>query len=232
MALVGVLTAGVVGVGSWIALADRGSPVSGTSGDSHTTHTTPHHTNATANAGSAAAATSPTPPATDGVAACVAELGKGDSVISAAQTGIGHWAEHVQSRTDLLAGRQTKDVTSAIWKRTRLAGPGDLERYDRAVAEYKATTRVCAGTKSAGGEQGRLTTCQERAQVMKRALDAAAAGMTDWRSHQQAMAAHKAGEFDAAHAQDLWVAAWTAAPENIQAFRAVSAQLAAAPACR
>lgn len=178
------------------------------------------------------AATSSTPPTKDGMAACVAELRSADGVTGAAQTGIGHWAEHVRARTDLLSGKKPQAVTSAIWKRTRLAGSADLLRYDRAVGDYTAATGACAATRSGGGAQDRLAACKQRALVMGRALAAADGGMTDWRAHQQAMAAHKAGEFDATHAQHLWVAAWTAAPKNIEAFRAASAQLAAAPACR
>ena len=43
----------------------------------------------------------------------------------AARVAAGHWREHVQARTDLLAGKNTEATTKAIWKRTRLAGPDD-----------------------------------------------------------------------------------------------------------
>jgi hypothetical protein len=45
------------------------------------------------------------------------------------------------------------------------------------------------------------------------------------------MAAHKAGDFDAAHAQTLWVAAWTKAPANLNAFTAADARLTSTPPC-
>lgn len=163
---------------------------------------------------------------------CAQEIMAADAVVAAARIGIGHWNEHVQARTDLLSGRKPKSETSAIWKRTRLAGPADLERYDDALTAYAATRGACAEAGSAASPaRDDLVACKKRAELLTRALRAAGDGMGDWRSHQRAMAAHNAGEFDAIHAQELWVAAWTAAPVNIRAFYAADGRLSAAPAC-
>src|SRR4051794_37418348 len=57
--------------------------------------------------------------------ACTAELRTTEAVVAAARTAVGHWREHVQARTDLLSGKNSEEAAKAIWKRTRLAGPGD-----------------------------------------------------------------------------------------------------------
>jgi hypothetical protein len=68
------------------------------------------------------------------------------------------------------------------------------------------------------------------------ALNAAAstgrAAAGDWASHLAMMAAHAAGDLDANHAQTMWVAAWTAAPKNLDAFARADAALSKAPSCR
>ena len=177
------------------------------------------------------------PPAagTDGVAACAGEVAAADAEVAAARVGIGHWAEHIRARTDLLSGAEPKAVTKAIWKRTREAGPTDLARYQQAVAELARRSGACApaaGNASAGAaDPAGLAACRQRLRVLAPAVAAGAASMGDWKAHQEAMAAHKAGEIDAAHAQHLWVAAWTAAPKNINAFRAADAALPTAPTC-
>lgn len=165
------------------------------------------------------------------LSACARELAAADVVIAAARTGIGHWAEHVQARTDLLAGAKPKAEVSAIWKRTRQAGPADLQRYDAAVAALSGFSGACPAVSAAASQPEVAAACKRRAQVMAGTLAAARSAMGDWRSHQAAMAAHNAGDFDAAHAQTLWVAAWTTAPTNLNAFRAANARLAATPPC-
>ncbi|WP_410790440.1 hypothetical protein [Kribbella sp. C-35] len=163
----------------------------------------------------------------DAMSGCARELAAAENVLAAARVGIGHWAEHVQARTELLAGIKPK--VSAIWKGTRLAGPADLQRYDDDAKVLATLSGVCSAVTATSSE---LSVCKRRAQVVGDALATGRAAMGDWRSHQAAMAAHKAGDFDAAHAQTLWVAAWTAAPKNINAFKAADARLSTTPPCQ
>jgi hypothetical protein len=165
-----------------------------------------------------------------GLSGCVAELAAAEVVLTAARIGVGHWAEHVQSRTDLLAGIKSKADVSATWKRTRQAGPADLQRYDSALAVFARFGGACSAVK-ASSEPELVKVCKHRAQAVAAVLAVARAAVGDWRSHQAAMAAHKTGDFDAAHAQMMWVAAWTAAPANLDAFRAADARLASTPPC-
>jgi hypothetical protein len=166
------------------------------------------------------------------LAACVAEVAATDAEVDAARVGIGHWIEHIQARTDLLSGAKSEEVTKAIWKRTREAGPADLTRYQQAVAEHAQRSGACVRAARSSRASSQLSACQLRLRVLNQAVAAGAAGMGDWKAHQDAMAAHKAGEIDSAHAQTMWVAAWTAAPKNINAFKAADAVLRTAPACR
>jgi hypothetical protein len=235
LATVAVVSLSAAGVIVWAAVFDRndssgqastgrGSGLQSTSGDS-VDQASPGQ--------SSGAAASPLAAGADAVAACATEVAAADAVVAAARVGVGHWAEHIRARTDLLSGAQPEAVTKAIWKRTREAGPADVARFQRAVAERARATGACTGRKtSADAADGiRLTACRQRLQVLDKAVGAGAAGMGDWKAHQDAMAAHKAGEIDASHAQHLWVAAWSAAPKNINTFRAADTALRTAPTC-
>ncbi|NIK58574.1 hypothetical protein [Kribbella shirazensis] len=227
LAVTGTLTLALVGVLAWAALFnDRDTSVADVA-PGRTTSQSPHADHTSAPAASQPSA-SPLLARTASLEGCVAEVAAADAEVAAARIGIGHWAEHIQARTDLLTGSQPKEVTKAIWKRTREAGPADLTRHQQAVAEHARRAGSCAGAP----KSTQLTACQQRLRILDKAVATGAAGMGDWRAHQNAMAAHKAGEIDAAHAQTMWEAAWTAAPKNINAFKAADATLRTAPACR
>lgn len=164
---------------------------------------------------------------------CAARAAAADAVVAEAAIGVGHWDEHVQARTDLLAGRNTEADTKAIWKRTRLAGPGDLERFNAAVTAYNAAP-PCAGAdpRTAPADlRAILDACTTRTAQGEAATAAAAAAIGDWQSHLNAMAAHAHGDMTAAQAQDQWVEAWEQAPTNIEAFNDARNALQQAPAC-
>lgn len=172
--------------------------------------------------------------ARDAVSACAARLTAGDAFVERAGIGIGHWAEHVQARTDMLAGTIGQEDMRAIWKRTRLAGPDDVAQATAALEAYEAMP-ACTGPDPVESAPSTITeqaaACQERETAMTAAVAASAAGLQDWANHLNAMAGHADGDMTAAAAQDLWVAAWEAAPVNIGAYDDARAALAAAPAC-
>lgn len=225
LAVTAALTLTLVGVLAWAALFnDRdtaGPPGQTTSQSPHTDHSASPVPPASAPSASALRAQ------TGSLEACISEVAAAEAEVAAARTGIGHWAEHIQARTDLLTDAQPKEVTKAIWKRTREAGPADLTRHQQAVAEHARQAGSCTGAP----KSTQSSACRQRLTVLDKAVTAGAAGMGDWKAHQNAMAAHKAGEIDAAHAQTMWVAAWAAAPKNIDAFKAADAALRTAPAC-
>jgi hypothetical protein len=164
--------------------------------------------------------------APDAVRACVAEVRTAEAVVVAARIAASHWREHVQAQTDLIAGKNTDAETKAIWKRTRLAGPADMARWDAATAQLQ-TQGGCA--RLAGRA---ATTCSQRSAALDAAAIAGRATAKDWGNHLAMMTAHGAGDFGAIHAQQLWIDQWKAAPKNLDAFAQADAALSKAPACR
>lgn len=164
---------------------------------------------------------------------CVARLAAADKVVAEGDIGIGHWNEHVQSRTDLLAGTITKAETKAIWSRTKLAGPDDQTRFAAAVTTYNDLPG-CVDLDAAAAPsslQAEIEACSARATNADAAVTAAIAGMGDWEAHLNAMAAHADGEMDAQQAQNGWVEAWGNAPTNIKGFHDARDAFAQSPGC-
>lgn len=157
-----------------------------------------------------------------------------EEVVDAARTGIDHWAKHVQARTDLIAGRITEDEMRAIWKATRLAGPEDVAELDQAVAAFEPQAGLCAQVEpsSVPAElSDAMARCLERSEAAATAIASGRSAVADWAAHLENMARFAAGDFDAAHAQHLWEAAWAKAPINIDAFREADQALQSAPVC-
>lgn len=172
--------------------------------------------------------------ARDAIGACADRLAAGTAYVEIAGVGIGHWGEHVQARTDMLNGTVGQEDMRAIWKRTRLAGPDDVAQATAALDAYDALPG-CSDLASIEGTPANVTQqaaeCLERETAITTAVAASTAGLQDWANHLNAMAAHADGEMTASAAQDLWVAAWEAAPVNIAAYDDARALLASAPAC-
>ncbi len=157
---------------------------------------------------------------------CAAEMTAAEAEVSAVRVAAGHWREHVEARTALLAGRISQATTKAIWKRTRLAGPADIQRLAAATAARDSTRGGCD---TAAGEAGKA--CRHRLTVLAAAATSGNAVARDWKGHLDMMAAHKAGGMDDKHAQAMWVAEWKAAPPNLSAFANAEARLAQTAAC-
>lgn len=162
-------------------------------------------------------------PSADPTTACRAEIAAAEAVVAATRTAATHWRQHVQARTDLLAHRVTLDRTKAIWKATRLAGPADVQRVASADTAFALVRGGCARLPGSA--------CKTRLTALAEASRTGHAATRDWQHHQAMMVSHKAGEFDAEHAQSLWVTAWKTAPKNLNAFATASATLAQAPVC-
>ena len=77
------------------------------------------------------------------LADCQKRVRAADEVVREAKIGIGHWNEHVQAQTDLNAGKITGEQMGAIFTRTRLAGPADVQRYSNAVRSYARAEATC-----------------------------------------------------------------------------------------
>jgi hypothetical protein len=151
-----------------------------------------------------------------------------DAVIREARTGVGHWSQHVKAQSDANAGIVTVPEMDAIFKRTRLAGPGDVQRYGAAVSAYHAQTATCSTVSGAPATVGdKLTTCSDREKAQGPVLTAAADAMADWKSHLAKMQLSKMGHV--ANPQGVWIQAWRAAPPHINAFKKAFREFHAPP---
>ncbi len=217
----GTLALVVVSLVAFNLFGDSGSTDSPASTPASGTHVGPS-ASASAPGGEREAIPVPTTPANP----CVAEVAAADGEVSAARVAAGHWREHVQARTALLAGRISQPTTKAIWKRTRLAGPADIRRLADATAARQRVRGGCANVPGAAGEA-----CRQRLTALAAAAAAGRAAARDWQAHLAMMATHKAGGMDDQQAQAIWVAAWRAAPANLTAFAEADATLARTASC-
>jgi len=153
--------------------------------------------------------------------ACQAKVAAADEVIKEGKTGVEHWAEHVQAQKDYYADKGTVEEMKARFKKTRLKGPGDLDRYNDALSAYKELEGSCGKVKGAESVVAAgLVKCEKRSNAQKPLMSATAAGMKDWRNHlkfMQSNAQHRAGS--PSQAATTWEKQYEAAPENIKAFK-------------
>jgi hypothetical protein len=153
--------------------------------------------------------------------ACQARVSAADDVLKQGKIGVLHWAEHIQAQKDNLAGKATVEEMKARFKKTRLKGPDDLKRYNKALDTYKELEGSCGKVEGADKVvASALAKCAKRSKAQKPVMKATAAGMKDWQGHltfMQRNALHQAGTPSAAQA--TWLKQYRAAPENINAFK-------------
>jgi hypothetical protein len=155
------------------------------------------------------------------LAACKERVRAADAVLKEGETGVLHWAEHVQAQKDYLSGKATVEEMKARFKKTRLKGPGDLDRYNDALSAYADLEGSCGKVEGADSAvAASLKKCNERSKDQQPVLEATAGGMKDWKAHQKFMqrnALHREGSPSVA--QETWLKQYRAAPKNISAFK-------------
>jgi hypothetical protein len=155
------------------------------------------------------------------LAACKERVRAADVVLKEGETGVKHWAEHIRAQKDNFAGKATVDEMKARFKKTRLKGPRDLERYNDALSTYEDLEGSCGKVKGADTVvAAALAKCAKRSNAQAPVMKATAAGMKDWKNHQKFMqrnAQHEAGS--PSEAQATWLEQYHAAPKNINAFK-------------
>jgi hypothetical protein len=155
--------------------------------------------------------------AAEHLAACQRSVRAADQVVREAKVGIGHWKEHVQAQTDMFAGKITGEEMGAIFTRTRLAGPADVQRYSDALRSQARAQATCEPVEGAPAEiETALTRCEKRADAQKPVLAAAEDGMGDWRGHLEDMASRQQYRHNA---QFHWLQTWRAAPPHLNAWK-------------
>ncbi|HLL63212.1 MAG TPA: hypothetical protein VK401_09185, partial [Propionibacteriaceae bacterium] len=222
--VVALLAGGVVAAlrfwpGSLTAVGPTTSPAA-VSTPSAAVPSTPTTTTATPTPTTSARPTA-TPASADAVralAACQKRVRAADEVLDEARTGIGHWEAHVDAERKARRGDISVDERQAIFKETRLKGPADQKRYADAQRNYeRARDAFCGKAKGADGKvAATLSKCRERAVAQGPLMRAAGAAMRDWKSHLADMQRSREVHLD--NAQAVWIAAYRAAPKNINAY--------------
>jgi hypothetical protein len=147
--------------------------------------------------------------------------------VQAAGTAADGWRVHLRTRNDLLAGKISRETAQKIWDRTMVAGQGHLALLASAAAARAEDRGSCAKVTGAAANS-----CRQRMGALDAAVSAGRATGDDWARHIEKMKAYAAHQFGRQHAQALWVAAWTGAPKNLNAFARAEAAVAKAPPCR
>jgi hypothetical protein len=179
--------------------------------------------------------TSPTPTPTPSdssgaaVAACRTTVAAAEAAVAAARTGASDWAIHTQAQTELLANKITLAETNARFKKTRLLGPADQLAFARALTAYQRVAGGCKGLPTSS--QPDAVTCATKAAALQATVVAGQAVMKDWAAHLNTMALHADHKMSGTQAQAAWIAAWKAAPTNLNAFRAADSASTHTPSC-
>ena len=167
--------------------------------------------------------TETTDPAAAGVSACSAQLAGAEQVVAAARQGIDNLAKHVGAHQAWVEGRFTEEQKGAVYKATRLAGPGDVKRFAAArSSQADAGSNACAAVTGA---------CSKRDAALKTSLQAGEAGMSVWEQHLTNMADFAAGKFDSERAQALWDETQAQVPALMGSWNKAEQALRRAPDC-
>lgn len=149
--------------------------------------------------------------------ACKQKVSAGDKVIKEAETGVGHWASHVESQRLADDGEISVDEMKARFKATRLKGPADQKRYHDAVNAYEKEDGSCSEVEDAPKAiAASLEKCASKSSDQEPVISAGAKAMKDWASHLAAMQRNKLGHVS--DPQGVWLRAYRAAPTNINGF--------------
>ncbi len=155
-------------------------------------------------------------------AACAAQVRAADEVVAAARQGIGHLETHIGAHQDWALGRIDEEEKKAVYLESKLAGPADIEEWDRAVEAYEAERGGCRGVDNE---------CADRMGALGRTIGAARMGMRHWDDHLGNMASFAEGRFDALEAQGRWDATIAEMPAMVAPFDDAMSRLKTAPVC-
>ena len=213
-----------VGTGLWL-LRDNDDDAASSSSRSSAS---PLATDEESSSGSASPSATPdstesAEPGADESSACSAQLAGADQVVGAARQGIDNLDKHVGAHQAWVEGRYSEEQKGAVYKATRLAGPGDVKRFTAAQSSYaEVETGACAAQ---GGD------CIEREAALKASLEAGQSGMSVWEEHLTNMADFAAGKFDSERAQALWDQTRAEVPAVMSSWNKAEQALRRAPSC-
>ncbi len=219
--LVLLLGAGVAAWQLWLDPSTTSAQPQSSATDSPAESTSPSLTSATPSPTPTAEASETVDPSTakaqQALEACQQKVAAGDKVIEEAETGVGHWAAHVEAQRLADEGEIDIDELKARFKATRLKGPEDQKRYRDAVDAYEKEDGSCSGVEDAPeAVAASLEKCASKSSDQEPVMSAGAKGMEDWASHLATMQRNKDGHVS--DPQGEWIRAYRAAPTNINGF--------------
>ena len=155
--------------------------------------------------------------ATEALRTCRERVEAADALLEAADTGIGHWSQHVEAQTKADRNRISVTMLDQMFAKTREAGPADRKRYARARKAYDEVEGRCTSLPGAPAELAAdLTSCSTRAKAQERLLRAAEPAMADWMAHLGKM--RRSAENPQPDDQAVWLRDWRAAPPHLDAY--------------
>jgi len=163
--------------------------------------------------------------------ACRSRVRAADAVLKQARTGVRHWEAHVGAERRAKEGTISIADRERIFEETRLQGPGDQKRYADALRAYdRVKDARCGKNKGADAKvAATLASCQKRAIAQAPVMRTAAAAMGDWKQHLADM--QRSAVEHNKDAQQVWINAYKAAPQNIDPYERAARAFKKAPKC-
>lgn len=162
--------------------------------------------------------------------ACRAEVARGDALDAASASVADHWEGHTSSLTRLQAGQISQAQADATWKRTKLAGPSDMKRYQAAVTAYGQSKGACArmgALPRAWADAG--AQCAKRANANSGVAAKVVPVSAAWASHLTSMKAK--AETPVGRYMAKWHQQVASAPKILASYRAAASAVRASPTC-
>lgn len=179
---------------------------------------------------SSSSSSSATPVAPAAFMACRMEVTRGDALAVASATVADDWEGHTSALTRLEAGRITQAEADAIWKRTKLAGPSDMKRYQAALTAYTRSKGACARMGALPSAfAGAGAQCAQRANANSDVADKVAPVSAAWASHLTSMKSK--ADTSVTQYMAKWHQQVNGAPKILRAYRAAASTVHASPAC-
>lgn len=164
--------------------------------------------------------------------ACVSAVQAGESVASAAALSAEHWKIHYTAQLKLQRGDYTLERTTQDWADTKVLGPDDVARFDRAQQSWDKVVNACAHLDPAAlaADQAEpAADCVERAEALAVVATRGAAVNADWADHIEQMKVKADTPADEYYA--WWIDVVEAAPDAMDPYEDAVADLADAPKC-
>lgn len=234
IALVSVLAVALIAGAAW--MIHRGA------GDTSAAPTGPTRVRSAAGAANPAGSAEPSgrssssrssttgPAAPEGFTACRTEVTRADALVAAGATVADDWAAHTSSLTRLDTGRITQAEADATWKRTRLAGPSDMQRYRAASAAYTRSKGACARMGALPDAFVRAAArCKQRANADSNVAVQVAPVSVAWASHLTSMKAKT--DTPVGRYMRKWHQQVQDAPTILSAYRTAASAVRASPTC-